>query len=242
MFGVPMRRFEVCDSTNSEAAAWAKDPGDPAPHGALVVAERQRAGRGRLGRRWESLPGEHIYMSLVLRPPLEPQKVPPIALCAGLAVHGAVRALGAEALIKWPNDILVGSRKLAGILVEMAQRGAGVDYVIAGIGVNVAAAGALPAELGAIDLAEATGKVHEVAALQGDICRRLEETLAQYLSAGVAGLEAAFSQAAVSRVAFSQDEQVIEGDVVGLDRDGALLVLDAAGRRHRIVAGEVAAL
>ncbi|MCW5804223.1 MAG: biotin--[acetyl-CoA-carboxylase] ligase [Deltaproteobacteria bacterium] len=176
--------LEVTGSTNDEAARLARAG---ASHGTIVVAERQTAGRGREGRAWSSPPGMGLYLSAVLRPPLPLALVPPITLAIGVAVCDAAIAFGAPATLKWPNDTLVGERKLAGVLVEAQSQGGRLDAVIAGIGVNLAGAvkrrppyddpavgrsdepspdrprdtsGALPPEVAdvALTLEEATGK------------------------------------------------------------------------------------
>lgn len=240
MIGIPLRRLERCDSTNDEAAAWARDPADPAPHGAAVVAVAQQAGRGRQGRAWHS-PAGNLYMSVLLRPPLAPAKVPPLTLCAGLAVAEAVNDAGAPASIKWPNDVLVDGKKIAGVLTEMSTRGAELEYVVVGIGLNVGER-AFPPELAATSLALATGRELEVDRVREAVCAGLEMWLERYLAGGVPALAGAFSahSALAGRpVRARVDGALVEGRAVGLRDDGALLLEDAAGCRHAVVAGEV---
>ena len=107
--------LDICDSTNDEALALARRG---ARHGTIVVARAQRAGRGRDGRSWASPPGMGLYFSAVLRPQLALAQVPPLTLAIGIAVVDAARSCGAPAQLKWPNDVLVHARKLAGVLVE----------------------------------------------------------------------------------------------------------------------------
>lgn len=128
--GAPRVHRRVTGSTNDDARALALAG---APHGTLVTADRQTEGRGRRGRSWDAGPGDALLMSVVLReiPGLLP-------LRAAIAVR---RVCGAEAALKWPNDVLVGELKVAGILCE---RRAGEDHAIAGIGINVAAAPDVP--------------------------------------------------------------------------------------------------
>ncbi len=144
----PVRSFERLGSTNDEAARWA-DQG--APDLALVVAEEQTAGRGRAGRTWYTPPGAALALSLVLRPPF-PGKLDPQGLSARLAGLGALavsQALSKDynlaTKIKWPNDVLLDGRKVAGILVEAHWQGDQISAVILGIGVNVGYA-AIPPE------------------------------------------------------------------------------------------------
>lgn len=121
-------------STNSEARSLAENG---APEGTVFLAASQTSGRGRLGRDWVSPPGG-AYLSVVLRPPVSPLEVGSLALAVAVGVARGVRACsGVEASLKWPNDVLLGGRKLAGILLEMAAEADRVAWVVAGIGVNV---------------------------------------------------------------------------------------------------------
>lgn len=132
---------ESVGSTNDEARQLAQAG---APHGTIILAERQTAGRGRRGAAWFSPPGESLAFSIIVRPP-EPKALwPRLALATGLAVAEAIEDLGVTAGIKWPNDVWIGGRKVAGILIE-----AGSDFAIAGIGINVSSRD-FPAEIAAI--------------------------------------------------------------------------------------------
>src|SRR5581483_105763 len=137
-----------------------------AEEGTCVVAEAQSAGRGRLGRTWHSPPGTNLYCSVVLRPPLAPAAVP--------AAVAETTTLSAE--IKWPNDVLVGGRKVAGILTELEAELERVRFVIVGIGVNLNTT-AFPAELAerATSLALASGRPVDRAAFTGRLLAALEE-------------------------------------------------------------------
>jgi BirA family transcriptional regulator, biotin operon repressor / biotin---[acetyl-CoA-carboxylase] ligase len=127
--------FDSTDSTNTQAARLAHDG---APEGTLVIAETQTAGRGRLGRKWESPPGVNLYFTLILRPDIPPSDAPMITLAAAVALIKATRALfNLPAAIKWPNDMLIDFKKCAGILTEMSAEPERVRHVILGIGVDV---------------------------------------------------------------------------------------------------------
>ncbi len=129
-------------STNDRAAELAHQG---APEGTLVVAEEQTAGRGRAGTRWSTPPGSALALSLVLRPKgLVPQAVGRMSAVGALAVVEALEAQGAAAQIKWPNDVLIGGRKTAGVLVEGFWEGAKLEYMVVGIGVNVRPASVPP--------------------------------------------------------------------------------------------------
>jgi BirA family biotin operon repressor/biotin-[acetyl-CoA-carboxylase] ligase len=127
--------FDSTDSTNTQAARLAHDG---APEGTLVIAETQTAGRGRLGRKWESPPGVNLYFTLILRPNIPPTDAPMITLASAVALVKATRALyNLPAAIKWPNDMLIDFKKCAGILTEMSAEPDRVRHVILGIGVDV---------------------------------------------------------------------------------------------------------
>jgi BirA family biotin operon repressor/biotin-[acetyl-CoA-carboxylase] ligase len=143
-FGTPLRHLENIDSTNAEALRWAAEG---APEGAVVVADDQSAGRGRWGRTWESTAGSSLLCSLVLRPQLPPEGIDLVTTMIGVATVEALREVARiEARLKWPNDVLVEDRKLAGILVESQSAPAVSDkarlpddagVAVAGIGVNL---------------------------------------------------------------------------------------------------------
>lgn len=133
--GSRLEYFDITDSTNIRARKLAEEG---APHGTLVVADSQSAGKGRRGRHWESPKGVGIWMSLLLRPALPPIRASMLTLVAGMAVVKGVRAVtGLEPMIKWPNDVVLGGRKISGILTEMSTEDEWVRYVIIGIGINV---------------------------------------------------------------------------------------------------------
>lgn len=135
--GIPPRvhRFASLPSTNDEALRLARTG---APAGEAVVAEEQTAGRGRAGHSWASPPGVALYFSVVLRPRVPPDRLPLATLACGVAVAEAIRAAtGLPAGLKWPNDVLVGLRKCAGILCEAETGGPGGTAVVAGVGINV---------------------------------------------------------------------------------------------------------
>lgn len=146
--GRPLVLRHETGSTNDDVRAAAQAG---APTGYTVLADAQRAGRGRRGRAWHSPPGESLYVSVLLRPRLAPADAPVIALAAALAVCDAVATVlpsDRVLTIKWPNDVRVDGRKVAGVLVEGALRGAALAHAVVGIGLNVRGR-ALPEELAA---------------------------------------------------------------------------------------------
>ena len=241
MIGCSIRHLDCCASTNDEAGRWARDPADPAPHGAVVVADRQTSGRGRQGRVWHSPPGENLYVSCVLRPDLPPPRVPPLTLCAGLAVCEVVNSLGVPASIKWPNDVLVGGAKIAGVLTEMSTRSQSLDSVVVGVGLNVNAR-AFPPELAATSIFLETGVSQSLPSVLGSVLFAMNEWYEKYLEDGVAGLEESFAQHSMLAgrdVRAKVGHSLISGTVVALGEDGSLVVEDAQRVRHHVIAGEV---
>lgn len=126
---------EVTTSTNNDIRALALQG---APEGTVVSADMQTAGKGRRGRSWESAAGTSLLFSLLLRPELKPDTAPQITLLMALAVTKVIRqSTGLDALIKWPNDVVVNSKKVCGILTEMQLKNSAIDHVVVGSGVNV---------------------------------------------------------------------------------------------------------
>ena len=132
--GRGLHHFETLPSTNAHAFKLAQEG---AEHGEVVVTEQQTAGRGRRGRVWVSPPGLNLYFSAVLRPELPPQRAAELTLVAAVAVAETLREAGADARIKWPNDVQVQGRKLAGILTELSAEPERVHFVVLGVGVNL---------------------------------------------------------------------------------------------------------
>ena len=122
------------DSTNEWCKRMSKED---AEHGILAVAEFQSAGKGRLGRKWTAPEGSSVMMSILLRPKFEPQYASMLTLVMGLSVAQAVRALGVEVSIKWPNDVVVSHKKICGILTEMGIQDGKIREVVIGVGLNV---------------------------------------------------------------------------------------------------------
>jgi BirA family biotin operon repressor/biotin-[acetyl-CoA-carboxylase] ligase len=137
-YGTPNHHLEECASTNDVAAEWAADPLDPAPDGAMVTADLQTKGRGRRGRTWDSGSGDNVIMSVILRDAGPSDTIWQLGFVCALAISDAFLAHGVDGRIKWPNDVLIESKKAAGVLIEVPAAGS-IDrwLAIAGIGVNV---------------------------------------------------------------------------------------------------------
>jgi BirA family biotin operon repressor/biotin-[acetyl-CoA-carboxylase] ligase len=123
------------DSTNTDAQTAARGG---APHGSIYLADQQLAGRGRGDHAWDSAAGEGVYVSVLLRPQIPAVRLPLLPLAVGLAAAETIRAAaGLTVDLRWPNDLLIGPKKVGGILVESKSSGGAVDFVVAGVGINV---------------------------------------------------------------------------------------------------------
>jgi BirA family transcriptional regulator, biotin operon repressor / biotin---[acetyl-CoA-carboxylase] ligase len=235
--GRPVSWQDETQSTNDDALAAAKSG---APHGALFGAEAQTRGRGRRGSEWLSEPGAGLWCSLLLRPELSAELLPGLSLCAGLAVRSAVAArVNAPVLVKWPNDVLAGGRKLAGILVESQVAGANIASVIIGIGINVKQT-AFPDSLASVATslallsASATGREQ----LLADVLRHLETELARLKHQGLAAVaEALRPHDALLGRRLRID--ALEGVGNGIDGAGRLLLRKTDGQLEPVLSGHV---
>lgn len=236
--------LDEVDSTNEEA----KRQGTlGAPHGSVFVAERQTGGKGRLGRAWVSPPGTGIWMSVLLRPAIAPSEVPQITLITGLAVCRAIRACtGCEALIKWPNDIVIGSKKVCGILTEMAAEEDRINYIVAGIGINVNTE-SFPEELAkkATSLFMETGMHISRSALVRTILQELENCYDHFLTEVTADLLTPYRKFCVSlnrsvTVTRGNPPVPVTGTAVDISSNGELVVRTPGGTLLYVNSGEVA--
>ncbi|MCZ7625999.1 MAG: biotin--[acetyl-CoA-carboxylase] ligase [Candidatus Methylomirabilota bacterium] len=241
--GTVIHLFQDVESTNDEAAALAgRDEAD----GALVIAERQRRGRGRLGRRWESPMGLGLYVSVILRPPIPPKSAPMLTLMGSVAGAEAIeRTTGLTTALKWPNDLILHGRKVGGILGEMAVGGASLLYVILGIGINANQTEAnFAGELREIatSLRIEAGHPLDRTAMARLLIESLDGWYDRLLSDGPRPILEQVRRRCLTVgrmvVARSGDEEV-SGFAVELDDLGRLVVRDATGALHHLVAGDV---
>lgn len=238
--GKPLFVMASTTSTSDDARAAAKEG---APHGATWVAEEQTAGRGRRGHAWVSPAGEGLLFSVLVRPACAPSSLPPIALLAGLAVYEAVRraAPDADVRCKWPNDVTVGGRKLAGILVEAVTVGARVEAVVIGIGINVHTR-VFPPELSdrATSVALVTrGAPPDRATLLADTLASLDRDLHAVAARGLGLVRSRLESADGLRGRRVRSDAGVEGLASGIDDDGRLQVRREDGSIDRWSSGEV---
>jgi BirA family biotin operon repressor/biotin-[acetyl-CoA-carboxylase] ligase len=239
--GQALHWFAEVGSTNDVAKRLA-DEG--AAHGEVVVAESQTAGRGRRGRVWASPAGRNVYLSVVLRPDLPPSRAAELTLLASVALCQAVRQAGVPAGIKWPNDLLAGGRKLAGILTELATDPDRVQWLVLGIGVNVnIREDELPGELRAIatSLAIERGESVPRTLFAAAVLSALEEWLDRHAEEGFPPVREAWkamSDTLGREVRVRSSDRNLEGVAEDVDDGGALLIRTAAGL-ERVLAGDV---
>ncbi|MFQ5984143.1 MAG: biotin--[acetyl-CoA-carboxylase] ligase [Alphaproteobacteria bacterium] len=233
--------LDEVDSTNDEAKRLAEGG---APEFTVVWAHAQRRGRGRRRRSWASPPG-NLYLSLVMRPNARPAVAAQLAFVATLALHDGLRALlrpPIDLVLKWPNDLLLNGRKVSGMLLEsaMAARGA-VDWLVIGVGVNVASHPA-SADFPATSLrAEGFAKVTPEDVLEG-FARHFRPWVARWRVEGFRPVRTSWLKAAHGvgeAVTVRLDRERLEGRFADLDETGALVLALPDGAYQKVTAGEV---
>lgn len=246
--GHPLFCMDEVDSTNEEAKRYANQGVE---NGALIVAEKQTAGKGRRGRSWSNTAGECLQMSALLRLPLTPTEASGLTLVAALAVCRALEAvrpgIGTSPQIKWPNDIVLGTKKICGILVELIleqSRAQKESCVVIGIGVNVNNT-IFPEELrqkaGSLRLEWGQNIDREL--LMEKIWQEFEEAYDQFrITKDMQSLKTEYEKRLVNigrLVRVQYGTEILEGTAVGIDALGHLLVRTDQGETHSVDAGEV---
>ncbi len=228
------------DSTNLWIKRLAKEG---APEGTLALAEFQSAGRGRLGRSWEVPEGTSVMMSILLRPKFEPQYAPTLTLVMGMAVAKAVKSLGFDVSIKWPNDVVVSHKKICGILTEMGVRDGKIDYAVIGVGINVNIK-EFPEEMAdkATSLYLESGKEFDRSQIPGLVMEAFEEYYEKFAATcDLSGLKEEYESILAN---YNQPVRVLakepyEGVARGITDGGELLVEKTDGTIVAVSAGEV---
>jgi BirA family biotin operon repressor/biotin-[acetyl-CoA-carboxylase] ligase len=229
-------------STNEVAMRLA---GEGGAHGAVVAADSQTGGKGRLGRRWASPRGGNIYMSVILRPGIHPKDAPALALITAAAGATALRRLtGVKAMIKWPNDIVSGGKKLGGILLEMRSEPDRVLYAVAGVGINVnVPPGALPPDVRqhATSVLAETGREYPRTTLMAGVLDDISSGLESFIEEGPKPLIQRFrglSSILGKRVNVRIAGESLTGTAMDIDREGRLM-LETPGGVRRVTSGEL---
>lgn len=240
--GCDVLYFPETDSTNTRA----KRLGDEgAVHGTLVAADRQTGGKGRRGRRWESPAGSSIYMSILLRPDIPPDQAPMLTLVMAQSTAEAIRIqTGEEALIKWPNDIVINGKKVCGILTEMSTEIQWINHVVIGVGINVNTE-YFPEELTetATSIYLESGGKQQRSGLIAEVLKQFERYYAMFLETGnLSAMQEEYNRLLVNR---DREVKVLEpgneynGYAIGINETGELLIRTEDGQIREVYAGEV---
>src|SRR5262245_3518577 len=241
--GSKLHYFAEIDSTNAYARCLAEQG---ANEGEVVIAEAQTQGRGRLGRGWISPPFVNLYFSVILRPRLAPVHTPQLTLMAAVALVDTVASfISTPPTIKWPNDILVGDKKLAGVLTESSCDSERIEFVILGVGVNLNyPVASMPDVIRqrATSILSLTKKSIEREAFLQRLNQDLDRCYGELEEMGFDSLALrweAFFGLRDKRVRVEMIDKIITGTAQGIDRDGALIVGDDYEERQRIVPRDV---
>ncbi|MRR15913.1 MAG: biotin--[acetyl-CoA-carboxylase] ligase [Deltaproteobacteria bacterium] len=244
--GHRIRYYEEIGSTNDEAFRLGAAG---APEGTALIADTQRAGRGRMQRVWHSPAGANIYTSVILRPEFEAARAPQISIAAGVAAAETLcRYCPDQVQLKWPNDVLINGKKGCGILAQMKMTAAAIDFVVVGIGINVnLQREQFPSDLRemATSLAIETGR--EISRL--DVIIRLYENTAKWyrelVQTGFGAVRKRWLDLAPmigKSVLVRYGEETVNGEAAGIDDDGSLILRTAGGKTLRVSAGDATIL
>lgn len=240
LLGRRIEHYDQVSSTNDIAKELAEKG---VPEGTVVIAETQTTGKGRLGREWFS-PEGGVWLSVVLRPGVSPDEVPRVALLLGVAVARTLSAFGVDSKLKWPNDVLVGGKKVCGILTEMDAELERVNFVIAGIGINVNnKVEDFPEEFrkSATSLVTEQGKEVPRAALVRLLLEELEEAYGLFTRGNfqaVLGEWRSLSGTLGRKVKIITHGKTLTGVAVDVDEEGALLLTLKDGSPARVLSGD----
>jgi BirA family biotin operon repressor/biotin-[acetyl-CoA-carboxylase] ligase len=243
VIGRDIRVFQETGSTNDVVDKLARDG---VGEGVVVFAEAQTKGRGRLGRKWISPARKGLWFSILLRPDLRPSAATQLTVAAATALVRAIRGqAGVEPKIKWPNDILLNGKKIAGVLTELSAELDRIKYVILGIGVDVnLGSGDLPADLRkmATSLRIEAGRTFRRADLAAAILGELEKDYGRIRNQQFAGIADEWERHCATlghQVKIQMGGRLVQGRAESLDQDGALLLRTDHGHLERIIGGDV---
>lgn len=240
--GHELHYFEETGSTNDDAFRLGLSG---APEGTVVIAESQNAGKGRMQRVWHSPAGASIYTSIVLRPSFETTRATQIPIAAGVAVAETLNpCCQGRARLKWPNDVLIGGKKVCGILAQMKMVEAGIDFVVVGIGINVNLRNEqFPNDIREIATSVASEAGHEIS--RPELIIRLYENLTKWyknlMNCGFEPVRDVWLRQTPmigQAVQVMFHEEVVSGTAIGLDDDGSLILQTEANQTLRVSAGD----
>jgi BirA family biotin operon repressor/biotin-[acetyl-CoA-carboxylase] ligase len=241
--GQTLSVYEEVESTQYIAHRLAQEG---AATGSVVIADHQSAGKGRMGRKWHSPPGTGVWMSIILRPDIPLSSTPQLTLLSSVAVlKGIIKATSVEAGIKWPNDVMIGRRKVAGILTELSAEADRVNYVIIGVGINVNQTEEdYPVELREIatSLCIEKGEPIQRNQLIVHILKEWEELYEMYMKHGFLPIKTLWEAYAVSigkTIVARTLHGHYEGLAKGITEEGVLLLEDAGGTIHKIYSADI---
>ncbi|HLW81016.1 MAG TPA: biotin--[acetyl-CoA-carboxylase] ligase [Candidatus Acidoferrales bacterium] len=241
-FGKRILHFFQTESTN-DVALRLGEAGEP--HGTVIIAEKQTAGRGRAGHSWISEASAGVYMTVLLRPAISPMHSPALTIAAGLAARDAIaEETGLSPDIRWPNDVLLNGKKVCGILTEMQAEPDRIHFAAVGIGINVNQT-RMPVELTGIatSLRMETHRAHSRLDLLVQLLRRLDHYYNQFVTEGTAPILRQFAQvssyAEGKRVRITTGKESFAGTTAGLEPSGILRVRRDDGRVELVISGGV---
>ena len=242
-YGEQLKLLETTTSTQEEIRIWAEQGAD---NGALIIAEEQTRGRGRQGRRWLSLPGKGVWMSLLLKPELPLADASRLTLLTAVAVCRALRGVtGLEIGIKWPNDLLINGKKICGILVESAGEDGKIRYCVVGIGIDVNMETQDYAEElshRATSLKIEGNQNYDRAVIIGAVMKEMEFLMTSFLEQGfstIANLWEALSVTLGKTITVKTHQGEIIGVAEELDASGALMLRKPDGNIEIVYSGEI---
>ena len=237
-----IHHFEIIDSTNTRAKQMAFEG---APHGTVLIAEHQTGGRGRMGRTFHSPAGSGVYLSMIIRPGCPAQNLLHLTCATAVAAaNGIQNATGLRPGIKWTNDLVVGQRKLGGILTELSVNSTGmVDFAVIGIGINCCqTATDFPEEINniATSLHLCTGKIIDRATVIAEIMTALHKMCATlHDSQSVLGSYRSDCITIGQEISLVRGEEIRHGKALDVDEQGALIVQFFDGNTEAVNSGEV---
>lgn len=243
VLGRNVLHFDTIDSTQSKANEMARNE---APEGTIVIAEEQTSGKGRMSREWHSSKHQGIWMSLILRPKLSPEKAPQFTLITAIAVARAIEEItGIEPEIKWPNDILFQGKKIVGILTELHSEADKINFIVIGIGLNVNQDVVdFPEEIREIatSLSLVKGKKVSRVTLLQHILRNFEKYYELYLDRGFGPLKVIW-ESYVTSIGKTIIARTISGEFIGkalgITEEGVLKLQDDNGQIHYVYSADI---